>query len=313
MGCDSTNILSKTTNKKDVQGFLIILGYEKYSPNYFVHYDRKSREQITGVSVTISGKSPIQVHTRTTIWRSIKDHEIHNWTIKQVKGRFGGHFNSDEGKNRYLYFNGVERRQAEAGCDLAYYDFRNNIAIVHGFLMIIKNSENKFPIHEITKAYNPVISSINISLPFLISILEEYLRCCYISLLKHSSNKKDIFKKANIQTEELIEVAENKSSIEEVISRFKSFQNSELINKNFKEIRSDLSFIDTLKRFHPRRKYYEKLNKIIEKRHNLIHRFKMDYDYTMKEFELDLNLIEKVVQLFHDRIIELYKWNKREW
>lgn len=313
MGCHNTNTLSNTAKKKDVQDFLSILGFEKYSHNYFFYYDRKSREQITGVSATILDKKPIQIHTWTTIWRSIKDHEIHNWTIRQLKNRFGGHFNSDEGKNKYFHFDSVVRRKAEAGCDLAYYDFRNNIATLHGFLSIVKNSEKKFPIDDVTRQYNPLISSTNIGLPFIISVMEEYLRCAYISLLMYSPIKKDIFKRTNIQTEELFEVAENHSSIEEVISRFKSFQNVDLINKNFKEIRNDLSFIDALKRNNPRRKYDVKLNSIISKRHNMVHRFQMDYAYTIKEFERDVNLIEKFVQIFYDRIILLYKWNKRDW
>ena len=312
MGCDCTNTLLKTAKEKDVQDFLGILGYEKYSHNCYFYYDKKSRVQITGITAFISDNLPIQVHTRTTVWRSIKDHEIHNWTIKQLRNRFGGYFYSDKGKNRYLKFNNIARRGADAGCDLAYFDFRNNFATLQGFLQIIKNNEKQYPIDDITKQYNPLISSTNIGLPFLISILEEYLRDSYISLLKYSSNKKEILKKSNIQTEELIEVAENRLSIENVISRFKSFQNIELINRNFKEIRNDLSFIDTLKRFNPRLKYDQKLIAIITKRHNLIHRFQMDYDYSIKEFEKDLKLIEKVVQIFYDKIISIHNWEKRE-
>ncbi|MGZ5243923.1 MAG: hypothetical protein ACXWEY_11570 [Bacteroidia bacterium] len=313
MGCDCFNTLSPTARKKEVQDFLTILGFEKYSHDCFAYFDKKSREQITGVSATIINKRPIVVFTRTNIWRTIKDHEIHNWTIKELKNRFGGHFDSDEGKNRYLKFSGSQRRKAEAGCDLAYYDFRNNIATLHGFLSIIKNSEKSHPIDDITRYFNPLIASSNIGLPFMISVMEEYLRAAYISLLIYSPNKKEIFKRANIQTEELFDVTENKSTLEEVIARFKSFQNIELINKNFKEFSNDLSFIDTLKRYNPKRKYHEKLATIIVKRHEMIHRFSMDFQYTLTEFKRDLDLVEKVVQIFHDRIIAYYKWNKREW
>lgn len=313
MGRDTTNILSPTAKKKDLQDFLIILGYEKHFHDYFFYYDKKSREQITGVSATINNKLPIEVCIRTTFWRSIKDHEIHNWTVRQLRNRFGGDFKSDEGKNKYLKYDGVIRRKAEAGCALAYHNFQNNITILHGFLSIIKNSEKKFPLYEFTTMYNPLISSTNIGLPFMISVMEEYLRSVYISLLLYSPIKKDIFKRTNIQTEELFDVAENNSTIEEVISQFKSFQNISLINKNFKELNNNLSFIDTLKRFNPRQKYDEKLTIIITNRHNIIHRFQMDLAYTIKEFERDLNLIEKVVQIFYDRIISLNKWNKRDW
>lgn len=312
MGCDSTNTLSKTAKKKDVQDFLSILGYIEYSHNYYIYYDRKGKEQVSGVSASISNDSPIKVHTHTTTSRSIKDHEIHNWTIKQLRNRFGGVFNSDFGQNRYLQFDGTIRREAEAGCYSAYFDFLNNIATIHGFLMIVKKSENDFPIIDSFKEINPLISTTNIGLPFMISILEEYLRSTYISILMYSSNKKDIFKKSNIQTEELIEVTENNLAIEELISRFKSFQSVELINKHFKELNSELSFLDTLIRNNPRIKYADRLNAIISKRHKLIHRFQMDYDYTIKEFEKDLEIIEEIVHLFYDRIIEIHKWIERD-
>ena len=313
MGCDSINFLPKSVNKKEVQEFLLILGYKKVSHDYFYYFDRINREQITGVGASISETRPYEIHLRTNIWRTIKDHEIHNWTIRQIKKRFGGDFQSDEGKNRYLNFSGVERRKAEAGCDLAYFDFSNNITTIKGFLNIIKYSENTHSIHEIPKLINPIISSTNIGLPFLISVMEEYLRNCYISLLRYSPEKRNILKKSNIQTEELYEVAENHSSIEEIIARFKSFQNIDLINRNFIEIRKELVFIDSLKRYHPRRKYHEVLKNIIEKRHKMIHRFQMDYNYGISEFEKDIRTIEKVIQIFHDRIIDLYNWNPRDW
>ncbi|MBW7676170.1 hypothetical protein [Chryseobacterium chendengshani] len=313
MGCDNTNYLPITTNIKDLQEFITLLGYEKHSKDYYFQYDKNTKEQITGISLTIKKEEYLQVHTRTTIWRSIKDHEIHNWTIKQLRKRFGGFFISDEGKSKYLWFGGTERRKDEAGCDLAFYDFKNNIATIHGFLQIVERNKEDYPIHDITRYYNPLISSLNIGLPFLISILEQYLRDTYISLLKYSSKKKEIFKKSNIQTEELFDVTENKISIEEVIARFKSFQNLDLITKNFKEIDIQINFTDTLKRKNPKLKYYEKLESIITKRHFLIHRFEMDYYYTTEQFKKDLKLIEKIVTIFYDRIIEVKSWNKRDW
>ena len=313
MGCDSKNFLPKNVTKKDIQEFLQLLGYEKTSSNYFFQYDKFSREQITGIGAEISNTKPYVIHLRTTIWRSVRDHEIHNWTIKQLKKRFGGYFESDEGKNRYLWYSGVERRKSEAGCDLAFYDFKNNIVTMRAFLRILKNSSKEYPIDDISRYYNPLISSTNIGLPFLISVMEEFLNGCYISLLKYSDLKKTILKKSNIQNELLIEVAEKESSVEEVVCRFKSFQNIDSINKNFRELNSKLNFTDSLKRFHSRRKYHEKLSNIIEKRHLLIHRFQIDHDYTVTDLEKDINTIEKIVQIFYDRIIEIYGWNKRDW
>ncbi len=300
--------LSETSKIKDVYDFLIVLGFKKYDRYNYYLYDKRTMQQKEPVWAMVLPNFPIEVITQTDEDCSIKDFEIHNWTVRQLKRRFGGYFKSRQGRNRYPHFEGVKRRNAEAACYLAYYYFKYDIGTLRDFLSVLKKSENSF--NEFHNDNSPLISSTNLGLPFIVTSMEEYLRNTYVALLIYAPNKREIYKSSKIITEELTEVSNNNISIEEVFSRSKSFQNTDRINENFKELIKGLNFVDALKRYNPRFKYLDKLNQIIEKRHNLIHRFQLDIKYTIKDFERDLFLIENIVRIFYIRIIEINKWQR---
>jgi hypothetical protein len=137
MGCDATNYLPKNCSKKDVEEFLCLLGYEKLKSKSsldndvtsFYFFKEDDYKYVAGVlcEIYLAKDGTPRVKTHTSIWRSRYDSDFRNWTIKQLKKRFGGYFISDEGKNRYLKYDGPYIERAEGGSYRAYSYFFQNI------------------------------------------------------------------------------------------------------------------------------------------------------------------------------------------
>ncbi|MDE3236116.1 MAG: hypothetical protein KGO81_09195 [Bacteroidota bacterium] len=311
MGISSANYLPKEIKESQVAEFLKLLGYKRVTKSHFYFYDDNNLEQVTPIVADIvrNKDKELKVEITTTIWRSIFDHNVHNSTIKQLRLRFGGHFVSAHGLNRYIVFEDIIRYKSEAACYLAYFHFKNNLTTISFYLDNQKEALSKYkPLPR--GSSSPFSTSVTIGLPFLVSILEEYLRSTYIGLLTYSDKKKEIFKSSRISNELLYDVTLKQSTMEKVIAQSKSFQNIVQLNSNFKEIDSNINFIDLLKRTQPRRKLLEKLSNLIENRHIIIHQAKTIEGYTVDHFKKDINLIETVVSTFYTRIRTIYKWQK---
>ncbi len=320
MGYNCVNILPKNTKLKDLEDFFVLLKYEKISRVEYFFYDQSSFQQLTGIDVSIKvNEENVAVYSHTTISKEYFEHLVHNKTITLLKKFFGGYYITDDGKNKPFNFYGPIRRNAEAGCYLTYFNFdnwkRGNIV---QFIWLLKESDEKFNklypdkrILDFTRhSHQPTISS-NIGVPYLLSVLEDYLRSTYTILLTFTDKKKDIFKKTRIQNEDLTTILDNTSSIQEIISRYKSFQNIDLINANFQEIDVRIKFKDLLNKTNPRKKYLIKLQKLIDFRHKLIHQAELNYYYSVKEFEKDVAIIFEIIKMFYDNLIKIYNWHSR--
>ena len=315
MGIYSVNFFPTNTKKNQVAEFLEILGYKKVSGNHLFYYEENNLEQVTAVVADIinSKREGLQVQISTTIWRSIFDHEIHNLTIKRLKQRFGGHFSTSDGMNRYLVFDGIIRRKDEAACHLAYFHFSNNLSNIKYYLQTLRSA---FPFTKplpIDDYNNPVSTHTTIGTPFLVTILEEYLRSAYIGLLTYSDKKKVIFKSARISNELLFDVTLKEITLEKVIAQSKSFQNIAQINLNFKEINDKVNFIDILNRNNPQSNYLERLNSLIELRHKIIHEAVRVPNYSIENFQENINLIGEVVSLFYSQLQKSYGWQDHDF
>lgn len=323
MGYDCANYLGKGTKLKDVQEFLILLGFEKINNNFFFFFERKSLVQLTGidVSIYIDKTKRIVVYSHTTVSKGFYEHEVHNNTLRQLKKRFGGYFTTSNGKNRYLTFGGPLRKNEEAACFKAYFEFDNNKRVtLYQFISLLNDSEEKFSkwyknkkILPVIRLTHPPIIASNIGIPYLLSTLEEYLRVTYIALFSFSGFKKEILKKSKIQNEDLYSIANESSSVEEIISKNKSFQNIDAIDNNFKEIDRKICFKDLLKRTTPKSKYLEKLQNLIFTRHALIHQAQLNYYYSVEDYERDVKIVTEIIKIFYDNLIKIYKWHSREY
>ncbi len=309
MGVTSINYLPPAVTKKQVLDFLKVLGFKVIYKTHFQHHDENNLERITPVvaDITKHGSDSLQVELTTTIWRSVYDHDIHNFAIKQIKLRFGGSFITPSGRNRYLVYDDCERRKAEAACYLAYFHFSNNLSRINYYLQTLKTHFADFKIRK-DDFFHPASTHTTIGLPFLISIIEDYLRSTYIGLLTYCEKKKDIFKSAKISTEALYEVTINETTIEKVIAHSKSFQSVTHINQSFKELDSKINFIDLLNRNNPKAKYLEKLTEIISLRHKIIHEAIKIENYVPDHFQYHIELITDIVEIFYSHLRKIYNW-----
>lgn len=326
MGCDCTNYLPKGTSSLDVEEYMGLLGYEKVERSQFTNpksmpfsFWKDDNYRYTGIysEVAPGDDGGIQVWTRTTIWRSRFDSEYHNYTVKQLKKRFGGYFISDEGKNRY-FKNSDEPKieKAEGGCYAAYSRFHRNLVRAIAFIMNQSyDKDDFFPIRKIdfVDSMNPKIVSTNLVIPFLVSILEDYFRSSYVALLKYSTKKTSIVQNAKLSGPDLLAVSNNELSVEEAVSRWRSFQDIEKINNSFKELDNRIDIHGILKKPYRRRKesFYEALVRLIKQRHELIHRADIDYTYYPENVIKDIDTVGKSIERVYRHLIKLYKWSDK--
>lgn len=318
MGYDSSIILPKKTKLKEVKKFLNLLKYQELDKDYFFYNDNDSEEHFTGVTLTIEKDKAenLELNLRTTVWTTVADTEYTNLTLSEVSQRFGGYYRTENGKNKPYKFEGIERRNSEAGCFTVFMTFKNNMVKPNVFRQHLEMELENRPLSDdlwIVNEHHPVSIGMNISIPFLISVFEEYFRSTFIVLLKWSDNKKEILKGLRINTEDLADVSSGISSIEKIASRNISFQNISSINSAFDKISKEIKFIHLLKSKDPTKKYFEKINKLIEFRHQIIHNNLTNPFYDIKEFKNDLNLIFDICELFYDRLIEVNNWNKEKY
>ena len=325
MGCDCINYFPLKTNGKDVEEFLVVLGYTKlprdrytpkgvtallYHPNdykYFVGvYAEKHFDKAEGLIV----------HTHTSIWRSRYDTDFHNHTVKQLRKRFGGYFESDNGRNKYLTNDYPYIDKAEAGCYQAFGVYFNNIQRASYTIdtwMSAKTemdwSSKKMGVALIDQM-NPLVATVNMAIPLIVSIIEDYFKSSYIALLKYSPQKEAIIRDCRIQGEELILLTKGEITLEDAVARSRSFQDMKRIAQSYRELDKNIDVYGTLKRPYRRRKtsIYDTIESIIVLRHRIIHRAELILGYTPQLLLRDIRTIHVGIERFYRMLISLYGW-----
>ncbi len=325
MGCDCINYFPKGTRSADVEEFLMILGFKKgkkglFSGNFgkpFNYYVDDHYRHITGVYSELywdpDDRDQLCLWTRTTIWRSKFDSDFHNFTIKQIKKRFGGHFKSDFGKNRYFKFEGPVREKAEAGALAAYSRFHRNINRAERMISFSNLlDDSKYEIHGIdfVDSLNPRIVSTNVLVPFVVAAIEDYFRSLYIALLKYSDKRDKIFQRAKLSGSELPAIAYGELSVAEAVAKWMTFQDLSKVNQAMKEIDDRYDIHGMLKKPHGRAKesHWNLLERLIEQRHALIHHAELDSEYLPIRFKRDLKRVETAVWRIYQELIRLNSW-----
>jgi len=335
MGCDSTNFLSSDTKRNDVEEFLTILGYEKEPHNYpiqkkaanFYFYSEENYKYVSGVRADIffNDNKELCIDIHTSIWRSGYDSDFHNWTIQQLKKRFGGYFISDYGKNRYLKFDRAYRKNDEGGCYKSYFNFEDNIQRIKFAIKTIDDAKLSFFTGKISKLKNvaskefisssPDIVISNISISFLVSIIETYFRASYISLLTYSPKKEKILNNINPRQIDLYSLSSGNVRVEEAVTRTMSFQNLNSISRQFKELNNKIDIPNIMKNKYKNRKEttFQSIERLIQQRHDLIHKSLINPNYSPSSAIKDIEIVEKVVEKFYKTLIKIYSWNQYEY
>ena len=136
------------------------------------HFEKKDyRSYAPLIAEMYRDGSTLQVVTATLVIRSHFDNEQHNRTLRRLRDCFGGDFESDLGKNRYLKYDGVRRTPAESGCFLAYCTAGYNIGMAERYLS--DRSFTPSPRDSGLGISEPAILSGNMLRVFLVSCLED--------------------------------------------------------------------------------------------------------------------------------------------
>ncbi len=325
MGCDCTNHFPEGTKEPDVDEFLLLLGFKRGKRGPFsrmmgrpYYYDRDDDyRHITGLYIELyrekEDPTQLKLWTRTTIWRSKFDSDLHNNTVRQLKKRFGGYFVSDAGRNRYFTFDGPIREKAEAGAYKAFSYFDSNIKRarhVIGFANLLDDKLYKIQSVDFMDAHNPRIVTSNIVVPFLVSAVEDYFRSLYIALLRYSENRDRIVQAARLQGSELTAIDRGELTVPEAVAKWMSFQDMQKISSAYKEVDAKSDVHGWLRRPYGRRKqtFWEHLNRLISQRHDLIHRAEIATDYTPQQLARDLDLTWKALWRVYQELIKVRKW-----
>lgn len=325
MGCDCTSYFPKGTKPADVEEFLLLLDFKRGRKGPFsgmlgtpfYYYKDDDYRHLTGLYVELywdnENKDQLKLWTRTTVWRSKFDSDLHNRTIRQLRKRFGGYFESDYGRNRYFQFDGPVREKAEAGAYKAFSLFHSNIQRVDHFISFAKLlDEDNYKIQNIDfiDSRNPRILSANVLIPFIVSAIEDYFRSLYIALLRYSPAREKIIQNARLQGVEIAAIDRGELTVPEAVAKWMNFQDMAKVHTAFKELNAKYDVHGLLKRPYGRRKesFWDVINRLISHRHALIHRAELQADYQPTRLQSDLRLVEKAIWRIYDELIKQNGW-----
>src|ERR1700726_1135761 len=101
---------------------------------------------------------------------------------------------------------------------------------------------------------NPEVFSNNIIVPYVVSMMEDFLRSTYIALLRYSEKKQSIFKNARLSGEQLTNISNGVLTVEGAVAEMMPFQRLSVVARHFKELDPKIDIAGALKRPFRRRK-----------------------------------------------------------
>ena len=248
------------------------------------------------------------LHTRTRVAASPADVKKQNEIIKTAKQKFNGNFINDfQGKNKFTPVEEDNRDAPSRGVYLTYNYIVDNISAVKFATPEPTESFNSFigtELESITQL-DPTRVLYNALVPFAVASLEHFFSQIFKILLKYSSaSKKKIEKQSRkIELKDVYDIQNGNITIENVISNWYSFQNINSIHTAFNEwFDIDIwGLIRRRKKIGQKVHFLEKsLNKLIEFRHGVIHKFKIDRQLDKKQTIELYELIEILIEIFVD-------------
>ena len=285
---------------------------------HFEWYDEQDFKSYDGVEATIFppseefvselGECDWALHTRTRSSASPIDREVQNSVIRNARRRFGGNFYNDSiGKNRYIQIESDGRDAQSRGIYLAYESIAQSISRLR---FAIPQESKQFDNLYGTK-FEPFTQSDPVKIlycaliPFAVAALEEFLKRCFVILLKYDSSAYEKIERESKKVEilDVIELASSRLTLEEIVASWYSFQNLNSTNAAFKRFCA----IDFRRLLHKRRKIGSKivfvdvqLENLIKERHELVHEFNWDPFARKSKIENALDLVQAVIEIFVD-------------
>lgn len=313
---ESENHLPPNTSITRLKEVVKLLGYNPVS-NWLKYTDivgcyfwveTAEYKSWTGVELTIyRNNGQTKLHTRTRVSRSYWDLDHQNRTIKTIRDLFGGSFDTDEGKGRYLRPDGPPPLPLSSGCYLARWALHNALMKARFYLSSRKlegdaarDSPHTLPFLD---DMNPRLLSNNLLVPFIIAVWEEYYRATFTAVLRYAVKREVVLKKARLSHDQLEQIAADKQ-IERAIAECFSFQRPSVIGENFKLIDAKLDLASAMRKPYKNRKItlYESIESLVENRNAFVHAGQMDMGLFDKQIRRVLQDIVVAADRSYDTI-----------
>lgn len=315
MGNDAFVHISKKSYSKDtVENLLNMMDYKKYGEVFYCGNDEEYK-YYSGVKVWQCDEDENEriYWIRTQAFASGYDIKKQNDTIKCLRKYCRAYFESDVGKNRYFKI-GRLVKGAESGCYFAIQNLDNSFSLLyHSLYKYPEDQKGEKEMLEGMGLPTPSIFNANVYLTYLCSLIEEYFRSTYISLLKYSDKKEKILN-MKFSPYDMVDISEGRKTVEEVYARTLSFQNIGKVTSNFKQLNSKLDISKPLKEPYNKRQenLYDQINKIFERRHGMIHRMEIDVSYSTEKLKKDIKDVKVALKRVYLYICNQYKWEAEE-
>lgn len=331
MSLGSTNYISTNIKIKNLYWVIECLGYkeievERELKNSYrkCFFWRPPNVDLTYVGVELniskndSGK--IRVETRTRAGRSYVELAQQNTTIKTIRDFFGGTFETDYGKNKYIDSEDCnpEKSNIAMALYIQRWKLHNALIPIKIFAQFIEKSLHKdalagdlysaqVGVLPFTDHLRPCVVSPNIQLPYIIGAWENYIKNSYLSILKYVDTENKIIKPDKLSADDLEKIRAGESSVEEcIVSKF-SFQRPQTIINNFGQLDKKLDVNAVFDKPYKRRKIKLKtsIDNIITLRNQIVHDGFMDVKLTEKDVKRFLDEVEEAA----NRLYKLFAKN----
>lgn len=307
MSYTSTSIVAPSTTATQVREIVELLGYKRVTeklkiPNLvgaYYWYEEADYRSWSGIELQIykAPKDPVQIETRSTVSRSHWDLTHQNRTLKLLRDLFGGHFQTDAGRNRYWRPDGPPPPPISSGCYLARWRFHNSLMRAQVYLMnrkfegqIARDQPSGF---EFMDQLNPRILSNNLLVPYMIAVWEEFFRATFTACLRYSNQREAALKRAKLSHSDLEQLVIGSVQIERSLAEVFSFQRPSVISNTFKLIEPKLDIAGAMRKPYRGRKasLYESIEALVERRNSIVHTGELDlslFDKQLKTAMADL-------------------------
>jgi hypothetical protein len=322
MSYTSTSVLRASATAAQAQEIIGLLGYKKVGdglkvPNRiagYMWYDDENYRSWSGVELDVykTPKGPVKVTTRASASRSFWDLVHQNRTLKLLRDLFGGHFQTDAGRNRYWRPDAPAPSPLSSGCYLARWRFHNGLGRAKVYLM---NRNLEGPIARDTPSgfdfmdeFNPRLLSNNLVVPYMVAIWEEYFRATFAACLRFSQQREAALKRAKLSHADLEKIAVGSRQIERSIAETFSFQRPTVITENFRLLDQKLDIGGAIKKPYRGRKttLFQTIEELIEGRNELVHTGQLNLKLFDKQLKAALSDFTEAVNRSYEHIAKHY-------
>lgn len=301
MSHTSTSLVASSTTVTQVREIVELLGYKRVSGKFrvprlvgtYFWYDETDYRSWSGVELNIY-KQPtgqVQVDTRSPVSRSYWDLLHQNRTLKLLRDLFGGHFETDAGRNRYWRPDEPPPPPISSGCYLARWRLHNSLGRARIYLISRKLegpiARDKSAGFAFMDELNPRLLSNNLLVPYMIAVWEEFFRATFTACLRYSKQREAALKWAKLSHSDLEKLVIGSVQVDRSVAEAFSFQRPSAIADTFKLVDSKLDIAGALRKPYRGRKVslYESIEKLVEGRNSLVHTGELDLTLFDKELK----------------------------